>query len=85
MTTHLENAGLAGLAVAGEGLMGAEVVEGVVPSPALLAEVLEAAHTSAEQGARVAVTGVADAVLEVRLNLDLGEERRVSGWLGEEG
>ena len=43
--------------------MGSEVLEGVVPGPALLAEVLEAAHVTAEQGSRVAVTDVTDTVL----------------------
>ena len=42
-----------------------------MPGPALLTEVLEAADTSAEQGARVPVTGVTDAVLQVGLYLDL--------------
>ena len=59
----LHDTGLAGLAVTGQGLMGSEVLEGVVPGPALLAEVLEAAHVTAEQGSRVAVTDVTDTVL----------------------
>ena len=67
----LEDACLAGLAVPGERLVGAEVVQGVVPRPALLTEVLEAADTAAEQRSRVPVARVADTVLQIRLYLDL--------------
>ena len=67
----LENAGLSGLGVPGQGLVGPQVVEGVMPGPALLTEVLEAADTATEQGPRVSVARVTDAVLQVRLNLHL--------------
>ena len=68
---YLENTGLSGLTVASQGLVSSEVVEGVVPGPALLAEVLEAADTATEERSRVPVAGVADTVLEIGLNLDL--------------
>lgn len=74
-TAHaLEDAGLAGLGVACQGLMGAEMVEGVVPGPALLTEVLEATDGPAEEWSRVPVAGVADTVLQVWLYLDLFRE-----------
>ena len=54
---------MAGLAVPGKRFVGSEVVEGVVPGPALLTEVLEAADTPTEEGAGVPVARVADTVL----------------------
>lgn len=59
----LENAGLSGLAVSGQGLVSTEVIEGVMPRPTLLAEVLEAADAATEERTRVPVARVADAVL----------------------
>ena len=69
--SHLKDASLAGLAVAGQGFVRSEVIQGVMPGPALLTEVLEAADTATEQWSRVPVTGVTDTVLQVRLDLDL--------------
>ena len=67
----LQDASLASLAVPGKRFVGSEVVEGVMPSPALLAEVLEAADAATEEWPRVPVARVTDAIFQVWLYLNL--------------
>ena len=67
----LQDPGLACFTVSCQRLVRSEVIEAVMPGPALLTEVLEAADATAEQRAWVTVTDVTDAVLKVRLDLDL--------------
>ena len=62
---------MASLAVPGKRFVGSEVVEGVMPSPALLTEVLEAADAATEEWPRVPVARVTDAIFQVWLYLNL--------------
>jgi len=51
--------------------VGPEVVQGMMPGPTLLAEVLEAANGATEEGSRVTVADVTNTVLKIGLNLNL--------------
>lgn len=60
-----------GLGVAHEGLVVADLCEGMLPEPAGTAEVLEAGRLSAEEGSGLGVAQGAQGVLQVRVDLDL--------------